>query len=120
MLRFGADGRLCGVQEKYGFGIGRRMIMELWDIYDAQKRRTGRTMKKNDWCLKEGEYHLTVLGIVAHSDGRFLINDIREHFASLFFRNALPNLHGIRVIVQGKNRHRDFIAPELTEVDIAV
>ncbi len=61
------------MQEKYGFGIGRRMIMELWDIYDAQKRRTGRTMKKNDWCLKEGEYHLTVLGIVAHSDGRFLI-----------------------------------------------
>lgn len=47
--------------------------MELWDIYDANKKRTGRTMKKNDWCLKEGEYHLTVLGIVAHKDGRFLI-----------------------------------------------
>lgn len=47
--------------------------MELWDIYDADKKRTGRTMKKNDWCLKEGEYHLTVLGIVAHKDGRFLI-----------------------------------------------
>lgn len=47
--------------------------MELWDIYDAEKKRTGRTMKKNDWCLKEGEYHLTVLGIVMHKDGRFLI-----------------------------------------------
>lgn len=47
--------------------------MEMWDIYDAQKKRTGRTMKKNDWCLKEGEYHLTVLGVVARPDGRFLI-----------------------------------------------
>ncbi len=47
--------------------------MEMWDIYDENKERTGRTMPKNDWCLKEGEYHLTVLGIVAHTDGRFLI-----------------------------------------------
>lgn len=47
--------------------------MELWDIYDADKKRTGRTMKKNDWCLKDGEYHLTVLGVIRHKDGRFLI-----------------------------------------------
>lgn len=47
--------------------------MELWDIYDADKQRTGRTMKRNDWCLKEGEYHLTVLGVIARPDGRFLI-----------------------------------------------
>lgn len=47
--------------------------MELWDIYDADKKRTGRTMKRNDWCLKPGEYHLTVLGVVARPDGKFLI-----------------------------------------------
>ncbi len=47
--------------------------MEMWDIYDTDKKRTGRTMKKNDWCLKDGEYHLTVLGVVARPDGRFLI-----------------------------------------------
>ena len=47
--------------------------MELWDIYDENKQRTGRTMKKNDWCLKDGEYHLTVLGVVARKDGKFLI-----------------------------------------------
>ena len=47
--------------------------MELWDIYDANKQLTGRTMKRNDWCLKDGEYHLTVLGVVQHVDGRFLI-----------------------------------------------
>lgn len=48
--------------------------MEFWDIYDANKQPTGRTMKRNDWCLKDGEYHLTVLGVVKRkSDGKFLI-----------------------------------------------
>lgn len=47
--------------------------MEMWDIYDKNKQLTGRTMKKNDWCLKDDEYHLTVLGVVGKPDGRFLI-----------------------------------------------
>ena len=47
--------------------------MELWDIYDENKQLTGRTMKRNDWCLKDGEYHLTVLGVVVRPDGKFLI-----------------------------------------------
>ena len=47
--------------------------MELWDIYDKDKQPTGRTMKRNDWCLKDGEYHLTVLGVIVRPDGRFLI-----------------------------------------------
>lgn len=28
--------------------------MELWDIYDENKERTGRTMKHNDWNMKPG------------------------------------------------------------------
>ena len=47
--------------------------MEFWDIYDSNKQKTGRTMKRNDWCLKDGEYHLTVLGVIARPDGKFLI-----------------------------------------------
>ena len=47
--------------------------MEFWDIYDENKQRTGRTMKRNDWCLKEGEYHLSVLGVIRRPDGKFLI-----------------------------------------------
>lgn len=47
--------------------------MEYWDIYDSDKNKTGRTMKKNDWILKDGEYHLTVLGVIMRHDGRFLI-----------------------------------------------
>ena len=47
--------------------------LEYWDIYDANKQLTGRTMKRNDWCLKDGEYHLTVLGVVVNKDGKYLI-----------------------------------------------
>ena len=47
--------------------------MEYWDIYDSNKQLTGRTMKRNDWCLKAGEYHLTVRGVIKRSDGKFLI-----------------------------------------------
>ncbi len=47
--------------------------MEYWDIYDENKELTGRTMKRNDWCLKKGEYHLTVLGVVMRPDRTFLI-----------------------------------------------
>ena len=47
--------------------------VEMWDIYDKDKKRTGRTMKRNDWCLEDGEYHLTVLGVIKRPDGKFLI-----------------------------------------------
>lgn len=47
--------------------------MEYWDIYDKNKVKTGRTMKRNDWCLKDDEYHLSVLGVIRRPDGRFLI-----------------------------------------------
>lgn len=47
--------------------------MEYWDIYDKNKQKTGRKMKRNDWILKDDEYHLSVLGIVSRSDGKFLI-----------------------------------------------
>lgn len=47
--------------------------IEFWDIYDSNKKLTGRTMKRNDWILQDGEYHLTVLGVVRRKDGKFLI-----------------------------------------------
>lgn len=47
--------------------------LEFWDIYDKNKQKTGRVMKRNDWHLADDEYHLTVLGAVARPDGKFLI-----------------------------------------------
>ena len=49
------------------------MEMEYWDIYDVNKERTGRTMMRNDWNMKDGDYHLTVLGVIRRTDGRYLI-----------------------------------------------
>jgi len=46
---------------------------EYWDIYDSNKQPTGRTMKKNDWHMQPGEFHLTVLGVIHRPDDRFLI-----------------------------------------------
>lgn len=46
---------------------------EYWDIYDENKEPTGRTMRRNDWNMKPGDYHLTVLGVIRHTDGRYLI-----------------------------------------------
>ena len=47
--------------------------MELWDIYDENKKRTGRTMKHNDWNMQPGEFHLTVLGVLMRPYGKYLI-----------------------------------------------
>ncbi|MBE5956982.1 MAG: NUDIX hydrolase [Lachnospiraceae bacterium] len=57
--------------------------MEFWDIYDKNKVRTGRTMKRNDWILKDDEYHLSVLGVVKRPDGKFLITKrvMTKHWA---------------------------------------
>lgn len=52
--------------------------MELWDIYDRDKRVTGRTMVRDDWNLKEGEYHLSVLAVIKRSDGKYLITKRAE------------------------------------------
>ena len=47
--------------------------MEQWDIYDQDQHLTGRTMARNDWRMKPGDYHLTVLGILQNQDDRYLI-----------------------------------------------
>ena len=46
---------------------------ERWDIYDINKNKTGRTMKRNDWTMAEGDYYLSVLGAIKRPDGKFLI-----------------------------------------------
>jgi len=46
---------------------------ELWDIYDKDKKVTGRTMVRNDFNMQPGDYHLSVLAVIKRSDERFLI-----------------------------------------------
>ena len=47
--------------------------MELWDIYDKDRKLTGRTMQRNDWNMKPGDFHLTVLGVIMNEEGKFLV-----------------------------------------------
>ena len=47
--------------------------MERWDIYTADRVRTGRTMARNDWNMRPGEYHITVLALLERPDHRILI-----------------------------------------------
>jgi len=45
---------------------------ELWDIYDSERRLTGRTVHRGD-VLRAGEHHLCVHMWITAPDGRFLI-----------------------------------------------
>ncbi len=58
--------------------------MEYWDIYDKNRNLTGRTMKRNDFTMKDGDYHLTVLGVICRPDGKFLITQraLNKHWAA--------------------------------------
>lgn len=52
---------------------------ELWDIYDINKNKTGRTAKRDIDELKEGEYHIVVTGIILNSDNKILITKRAAH-----------------------------------------
>lgn len=47
--------------------------MEYWDIYDSRKQLTGRKMRRNDWHMEPGDYHLTVLALIRDVQGKILI-----------------------------------------------
>lgn len=48
-------------------------MKEYCDVYNLEHERTGRRVERGRWDLKEGEYYLSVLGVIARPDGRFLI-----------------------------------------------
>lgn len=46
---------------------------ELWDIYDINRKKTGRTAERDVYEFKEGEYHIVVTGIILNSRNEILI-----------------------------------------------
>lgn len=46
---------------------------EYFDVYDEDRKNTGRSMARKGYFLHEGEYCLIVLGILERSDHTFLI-----------------------------------------------
>lgn len=47
--------------------------MELWDVYDENRRPTGKTVRRDIDELGEGEYHLVVHVCVFSSDDKLLL-----------------------------------------------
>lgn len=54
-------------------------MAELWDIYDINKKKTGKTAERDVYQLKEGEYHIVVTGIILNSKNEILISKRAEH-----------------------------------------
>lgn len=58
-------------------------MIEYCDVYNLDHQRTGRKVERYKWDLGEGEYYLSVLGVISRPDGRFLITqrDMRKSWA---------------------------------------
>ena len=54
-------------------------MSELWDIYDINKKKIGRTAERDVYQFKEGEYHIVVTGIIINSKNEILISKRAEH-----------------------------------------
>lgn len=52
--------------------------MEYWDLYDKNKNKINKTVKRGD-TLKEGEFHLVANAWVKNSKGEFLISQRAAH-----------------------------------------
>jgi len=50
--------------------------MELWDVLDENRQKTGRLVERENPLsrLGPGEYHLVVFAFIRNTDGRFLIS----------------------------------------------
>ena len=47
---------------------------EFWDIYDINKRKTGRKAEKNLYKFQDGEYHIISTGVIMNSKNNILIS----------------------------------------------
>ena len=47
---------------------------ELWDIYDINKKKTGKTAERGVYQFKGGEYHIVVAGIIINAKKEILIS----------------------------------------------
>lgn len=49
-------------------------MAEFWDIYDGNKKNTGRTAERGVYEFKDGEYHLVVQAIILNTKNEILIS----------------------------------------------
>ena len=49
-------------------------MAELWDIYDSNKQKTGKTVERGNYDFKTGEYHIVVTAFIINSKKEILIS----------------------------------------------
>ena len=49
-------------------------MIEMWDIYDINRKKTGRLAKRGEYEFKEGEFHIVVQAIIMNSKNELLIS----------------------------------------------
>ena len=54
-------------------------MVEQWDIYNSQGKKTGRKVPRGRYALRAGEYHLVVHIWIISKNGEFLIQRRSEH-----------------------------------------
>jgi len=64
--------------------------MELWDVYDKDRSRTGRTMERGS-VISDGDYHLVIHVCIFNSKGEMLIQKRQP------WKKGWPNLWDITV-----------------------
>jgi len=47
---------------------------ELWDVYDENKKKIGKTVTRDKEILENGQYHLVVTAIIMNSENKILIS----------------------------------------------
>lgn len=54
-------------------------MSEYWDIYDENRKKTGKIVERGVYEFKPGEYHIVVTGIILNSKNEILITKRAEH-----------------------------------------
>lgn len=88
--------------------------MELWDIYDKNKQKTGKTIERGQ-RLKDDEYHLIVHIWVKNSKGEFLIQQRSEKVKNPLVWSATGGS-----VVAGEDSYSGAVREMLEEVGIDI
>lgn len=54
-------------------------MSEYWDIYDENRKKTGKIVERDVYEFEPGEYHIVVTGIILNSKNEILITKRAEH-----------------------------------------
>lgn len=54
-------------------------MAEMWDLYDKNKNKLGKTAERGVYKFKEGEYHIVVTGLIMNSKNEILITKRAAH-----------------------------------------